>query len=68
MYTDRFDDNSAGINSSIVRTLQNYNSEIPIDFLAKKVGRRRSEVLVYLIALNEKGVVQLSDKNVALCG
>jgi predicted transcriptional regulator len=56
MYSGR--KKNGGINTSILETLKEYNDKIPIDFLAKRIGREREEIAKYLEALEEKGVVR----------
>jgi hypothetical protein len=48
---------NGGINTSIVDTLTEYNDKIPIDFLAKRIGRERNEIAPYLDALESKGIL-----------
>ena len=56
MYSGR--KKNGGINISILETLKEYNDKVPIDFLAKRIGREREEIAKYLEALEEKGVVR----------
>jgi len=51
--------------NSIVLVLKNYGA-VPLDFLAQKVGRRTPEILEYLRALEEEGVIKRQDDTVAL--
>lgn len=56
MYSGR--KKNGGINTSILETLKEYNDKVPIDFLARRIGREREEIAKYLEALEEKGVVR----------
>jgi hypothetical protein len=49
-----------GISLQIVNFLQGYPSAIPIDFLAKGVGRRPEHLMEDLTALEGKGVITVN--------
>ena len=53
------------LNLSIVNTLKKYGS-IPVDFLAKILRRRKSEILENLGILEKEGVITLTGENVSL--
>jgi predicted transcriptional regulator len=49
----------------VVKSLRKYG-EVPIDFLARSLGRRRYEVLADLEALKKEGFVTFRDDKVRL--
>jgi predicted transcriptional regulator len=57
---------NGGINTSIIEALKEYNDKLPIDFLAKRIGRDREEITKYLDALVSKGIVQNDGNYVSL--
>lgn len=50
---------SGGISVRIVDLLEKYRSAIPIDFLAKELGRRSEPLLDDLLRLQSMGVVEI---------
>jgi len=52
-----------GINTAIVRVLKEYDKNLPIEFLAKKIGRETSETRSNIEELIEEGVVRLMRDN-----
>lgn len=56
---------SLGIGTLIVNTLREYGT-IPVDFLAKVLGRRTPEILDYLEILEREGVIQREGEQVSL--
>lgn len=48
---------NGGVNTIIIETLREYDDKIPIDFLAKKIGRERNEITKYLEDLETKGIL-----------
>jgi predicted ArsR family transcriptional regulator len=53
------------LNTAIVTTLKEYGP-IPVDFLAKLLGRRTAEILEYLESLEREGVVRRDGEKVSL--
>ncbi len=49
----------------IVQTLRDYG-EVPVDFLADKIGENHDETMIALKELEDKGVVSLKDDHVVL--
>lgn len=56
---------ASAVTTSIVRTLKEYGP-IHIEFLAKVLGRRRSEILEYLDVLEREGVIRRTEEKVGL--
>lgn len=57
---------AGGINTIIIQTLKEFNDEIPIDFLARRIGRERTEILKYLEALETEGIIKHKGNNVSI--
>lgn len=55
-----------GLSTLIVSTLQQYG-RVPVDFLAKALGRRTPEILDYLGLLEQEGVIERQGDTVGLC-
>lgn len=55
-----------GLNMAIVTTLKSYKRELPIDFLARTLGRQSYEIRPNLQNLERMGVVRIVGDNVAL--
>lgn len=53
------------LSQSIVATLKKYGT-VHIDFLARLVARRRSEIQAYLDTLHQENVIQIDGENVSL--
>ena len=56
---------SLGLNTRIVSVLKKYGT-VPVDFLAKSVGRRKSEIEDDLKTLQDMDVIKYDGKNVSL--
>ena len=50
-----------GTNQAIVRTLEIYGNPIPVAFLARELGRVKSELRPYIDNLQERGVVEIHE-------
>ena len=55
-----------GINTAIVGVLRKYNKEIPVDYLAREVGRRTYEIQEPLKNLEEHRIVKMHDNFVSI--
>lgn len=51
--------------TSIIKTLQKYGT-VPIDFLARVNGRKRSEIKEHLKSLEQAGLIECRDERVRL--
>ncbi len=49
---------SLGINTAIINVLQKYNKKVPIDFVARTIGRRPLEIQAYVKRLERKGIIE----------
>jgi hypothetical protein len=56
---------SLSLNTSIVLALRRYGT-IPLDFLARVLGRRKSEILSDVEDLQRKGIVAVTDEKISL--
>lgn len=51
-----------GINTSILKTIQEHRKPIPVDYLAKLYGRHHKEIIPYLDKLEEEGLITIVTK------
>jgi predicted transcriptional regulator len=54
------------INQAIIKTLKDYHKKLPIDFLAKVIGRQADEIKDDLEGLKNKGVIEVDDQGVSI--
>ncbi len=55
-----------GINTAIVDVLKRYNKEIPVDYLAREVGRRTHEIQGSLKNLEDHKIVKIHNAFVSI--
>ena len=55
-----------GINTAIVGVLRKYDKEIPVDYLAREVGRRTHEIQEPLKILDEHSIVKIHNDFVSI--
>ncbi len=58
---------SIGVATSLLRTLKQYRSPMPVDYLARIHGRSRSEIESYLESLEKEGLIELDKKSDQAC-
>jgi len=61
-----FKSTGSGIATVIIRTLSKYRGTMPIDLLAKEVGRNTPEILDYLKKLESEEVLKIRGETVSL--
>ena len=54
------------INSEIVDILEDYDKEIPVDFLARELCRTTPEIRSHVEKLKGKGIVNLHNNNISI--
>jgi hypothetical protein len=55
-----------GINTGIVQTLKAYNRALPVDFVARYIGRQPYEIQSDIKNLERMGVIQRIGENISL--
>jgi len=63
---ERLEKASLGINTAIIDILQKYNRKIPIDFVAKVIGRRTYEIQGYVKKLEQEGIIERDGEDIAI--
>jgi len=63
---EKFEKASLGVNTAIINILQKYNKKIPIDFVAKTIGRRSLEIQAYVEKLERKGIIARDGENISI--
>lgn len=64
----RLEKSSLGVNSAIVNVLQKYNKRIPIDFVAKVIGRRSFEIQNNVTKLEQEGIIERHGEDINIAG
>jgi len=57
---------STGISTAIIKVLKSYSKKIPVDFLAKSIGRSTPEIQGYLEDLKDEGIIKLDGDDVSI--
>ena len=65
---ERLEKSSLGVNSAIVDILQKYNRKIPIDFVAKVIGRRSLEIQSNVTKLEQEGIIERDGEDITIAG
>ena len=64
----RLEKSSLGVNSAIINILQKYNKRIPIDFVAKVIGRRSFEIQNNVTKLEQEGIIERHGEDINIAG
>lgn len=65
-YRRRDASGNLNINSEIVGILEDYDKEIPVDFLARELCRTTPEIRSHIEKLKGKGIVNLHNNNISI--
>lgn len=63
---ERLEKSSLGINTAIINILQKYNKRIPIDFVAKVIGRRSFEIQNNVAKLVQEGIIERHGEDITI--